>query len=86
MGRRVEEIEAAGLKPKWTKTGKLKMQTVKVEVRLVNKHNGAEEVISADWGDVSEEDVATIRERANKIVFMAKRDLVSHLLLGQAED
>lgn len=51
------------------------MQTVKVEVRLIDKHTGHEDVIHADWEDVSEEAVHRIKALAPSVVQAAKDEL-----------
>jgi hypothetical protein len=62
------------------------MQTVKVEVRLIDKHTGHEDVIHADWEDVSEEDVHLIKARAPSIVAAAKGALTKQPVLGPNRD
>jgi hypothetical protein len=62
------------------------MQTVKVEVRVIDKQTGHEDVIHADWRDASEEDLRVIKARAPGLVEAAIDALTKEPVLGPNRD
>lgn len=51
------------------------METVKIQISRVNKQTGHEDIIHADWCDVSEPDMRVVLARAPGLVTAALQSL-----------